>query len=343
MRVIFTPLAINNPYQYFLADMLSQFGLQIEFLSKLPREDWFLQNAKGTTILHIHWVSPLYIRHWKTPLWFARFIIKLILARLLGYKIVWTVHNILPHKDKNPVFNVLGRLSMAILANDIIFHCRYAREEFTSRFLRKKNLHIIPHGNYLNWYKPLIKKTKAREKLRIHRDAFVYLFFGKICVYKGIQDLLSSFKQSKDPKVVLLIAGHCDPEEESALYKMSGDDSRIHLLPGFVDPNDVHYYLSAADVFVVPFRNVLTSGSAILAMSYGLPVIAPAIGCLPETIKPNAGILYDSAGGNELYKALESIKELDVKSMGADAYRLAKCLDWQGIAEKTYKIYGSYV
>ncbi|MEZ4597387.1 MAG: glycosyltransferase [Chloroflexota bacterium] len=54
------------------------------------------------------------------------------------------------------------------------------------------------------------------------------------------------------------------------------------LLPGNVPDDRMQVFLRAADVMVLPYRDVLTSGSAILAMTFGLPVVAPRIGCLPR-------------------------------------------------------------
>jgi len=52
--------------------------------------------------------------------------------------------------------------------------------------------------------------------------------------------------------------------------------------------------LGDADAVVLPFRDILTSGSAILALSHGRPVIAPALGCLPGTLPSDATFLYDA-------------------------------------------------
>ena len=63
-------------------------------------------------------------------------------------------------------------------------------------------------------------------------------------------------------------------------------------------------YLRAADAVVLPYKDVLTSGSAILAMTFGQPVIAPAIGCLPESLGAEGTILYDPSTPDGLERAL---------------------------------------
>jgi glycosyltransferase involved in cell wall biosynthesis len=335
------PESPGNPYQHLLANKLKDLGLDVRFLPKLPREPWFFRNRNRKSILHIHWISPLYNWHWKTPIRFIRFMIKLLIARLLGYKIVWTVHNIVPHEKTFPFVDFFGRIFMTLLANDIIFHCNYAKNEFLKRFRRTRGLHIVPHGNFLNCYHEFISKYDAKKNLKIPTDSFVYLFFGNVRSYKGIDQLIDSFQKSNEHNALLLIAGRCGKKEKSALYKASKDDNRIRVFDGFVPQNKVHIYFSAADVLVAPFTRVLTSGSVILALSYGIPIISTASGCIPEIMNQKAGVLFDPSNDKELFRALESIKDMDLKKMGHEAYEIAKSLDWKLIAEKTYQIYYS--
>lgn len=59
-------------------------------------------------------------------------------------------------------------------------------------------------------------------------------------------------------------------------------------------------YMKAADVMVLPYRDIINSGSAILGMSFGKAIIAPHLGCIPEILKSEGGILYDPNDKNGL-------------------------------------------
>jgi glycosyltransferase involved in cell wall biosynthesis len=74
-------------------------------------------------------------------------------------------------------------------------------------------------------------------------------------------------------------------------------------------------------------------------MTYGLPVIAPALGCLPELVTPEAGILYDPAASDALVSALRRIKTMDTVQMGQAAQRITDALRWEDIAQQTAAIY----
>lgn len=51
--------------------------------------------------------------------------------------------------------------------------------------------------------------------------------------------------------------------------------------------------MNAADAVVLPFENVLSSGLALLAMTFGRGLVAPEIGCVEALLNPGGGIGYD--------------------------------------------------
>ena len=139
---------------------------------------------------------------------------------------------------------------------------------------------------------------------------------------------------------IALIAGrNRAPALVQRLEALSAVDPRMHVNAGFIADDAMPCYLQAADVAVFCFREVLTSGSVILAMTYGLPVITPARGCLPELVTPAAGLLYDPDDPDALGWALRHIKKLDTKQMGVEAQKIAKALCWEDIAQQTAAIY----
>jgi glycosyltransferase involved in cell wall biosynthesis len=107
----------------------------------------------------------------------------------------------------------------------------------------------------------------------------------------------------------------------------------------FFPNEDFQIYLNAADVVVLPFSQVLTSGSAIAALSFGKPVIVPALGCLPELVDDSMGILYDPKDTGALSKALLDIRRCDLDRAGCAAFARAKSLDWQRIASRVAEVY----
>jgi glycosyltransferase involved in cell wall biosynthesis len=171
-------------------------------------------------------------------------------------------------------------------------------------------------------------------------DTRVFLFVGAIRAYKGLSDLTDAFRHIHRPDVRVLIAGKPATDADTQLLAAAAaGDPRIELRLGFVPDEDLAVLLGAADAVVLPFRDILTSGSAILAMSYGRAVVAPSLGCLPETLDPQASILYDPLSPDALANALESALSADLDAMGEHALVLARRLAWGPIALATAELY----
>ena len=116
-------------------------------------------------------------------------------------------------------------------------------------------------------------------------------------------------------------------------------DPRIVLRLERIPEEDLSRVLRAADAVVLPFRDILTSGSAILALSHGRPVVVPALGCLPETLPTDATFLYDPDDPDALASALRQAVAADLAAMGGRARAWADGLDWGPIAADTARLY----
>ena len=102
-KIIFIPM-YSNPYQKALADSLSKEGVVVDFgttynlfsVLRLIKNNW------KPDILHIHWQHPFLLAssRGKTILKSISFIGELLILKLFGIKIVWTVHNIISHESK---------------------------------------------------------------------------------------------------------------------------------------------------------------------------------------------------------------------------------------------------
>ena len=105
--------------------------------------------------------------------------------------------------------------------------------------------------------------------------------------------------------VRLLLAGKPSSQNYlSSLQALAAGDERISLEPRFLQPDEVQIYLNAADACVLPYRQITTSGAALLAFSFGLPVIAPALGAFPNLVAGRRGLLYDPTEPGALSTAL---------------------------------------
>lgn len=339
MNVAFLPV-YPNPYQRLLRDGLLTAGVAVDFLATSPSSAWLHENKGRVTILHYHWLYGLYMNRLATPLQTARFLARLRLARQLGYRIVWTAHNILPHRAPLPPLHRLIRRWMMAVADAVIVHCQSGRRDLLARFPRSGPVAVIPIGHYGGVYPVTMTRPEARAALGLAADDFVYLALGNIAAYKGLEGFAAAFGRMAGTHDVAIIAGrNRDAALVNRLRAAAARDPRLRLVAEFVPDDRMQTFLLAADVMVAPFDHVLTSSSVMVGLSYGLPVVAPALGCLPELVTDEAGLLYRAGEPGGLERALLSIKTRDLPAMGAAARRVAAGYQWDDIGRRTANVY----
>ena len=89
-------------------------------------------------------------------------------------------------------------------------------------------------------------------------------------------------------------------------------------------------------IFVLPYKKITNSGSLLLGMSFGKPVICVNNGSPSTIVKDGFGILYNK---KELKKAMIAIKSKNLKIMGKMAYEEAKKYNWNDSAKNYLKAY----
>jgi glycosyltransferase involved in cell wall biosynthesis len=273
----------------------------------------------------------------------------MLFLAVLRIPVVWTVHNLYNHERKN---RRLERFAYGLAfrtASKVIVHCGHAasrlRSQLRAAATRSQKIVVVPHGNYASAYPNAISRADARARLGLAEGDFVFLSLGAIREYKGGVELADAFAAIDPPRdTKLVIAGPLsdDRVRRRLCEQMATLGDRALLRPDFVAREDIQIYLNAADVFVAPFRDILTSGSVILALTFGKPVIAPRIGCLPETLGEASDLLYDLEEENGLKRTLRSAIERrnELEDLGTKSRAVAERLSWHPIAERTLECYG---
>jgi glycosyltransferase involved in cell wall biosynthesis len=175
--------------------------------------------------------------------------------------------------------------------------------------------------------------------LNIPADAPAFLFFGQVRPYKGVENLIEAFSTLQGAQLRLVIAGEPKPQAlERSLSAQAKTDSRITTHFGFVPDDQIPVYLNACDLVVLPYLDSLTSGAAVLAMSYGRAVCAPQLGCLKE-LPPETAILYDSRQPDGLQSALEKALSAPLAEMGRAANAYISQFPWSLTAAPIVSVY----
>ncbi|HUO17275.1 MAG TPA: glycosyltransferase [Verrucomicrobiae bacterium] len=235
--------------------------------------------------------------------------------RARGTKIVWTMHNFASHEAFHPrlepwfwrrfIPRVDGAISLSAAGLSM------ALERFLQ--LRRVPTTVIPHGHYRERY--LAAPADARRVLGIPENANVLMFFGAVRAYKNVDVLVRAFRDVKRDDSTLYVVGKPNSSElADRIMKEAFQDRRVALKFEFANDKDVSAYISAADLVVLPYREVLNSGSALLALSCNRPIMVPDRGSMGE-LKAEFGDAWvrtfrGEVDGSMLESGLEWAKQL---------------------------------
>lgn len=341
MKVMFIPDARkNNSYQTNLSDSLSKEGILTYF-----DEGSVIRSTMKyrPDVLHIHWPYPFMMANsrFMTVIKSTCFICWLSILKISGMRIIWTVHNISDHEGKFKSLELFFGKILVRLCDRLITHCLSAKIEVEKIYGKQSQVVIVPHGNYVGQYKNVMTQSQARDKLKLCIDDIVFLYFGQIRPYKGVLELIDMFKKLKCENAKLLIVGKpLNDEIVTEVLNSSGDDSRIYNVLEFIPDDNIQIYMNAADVVVLPYKNVLTSGAVLLAMSFGKPIIAPNVKCIADTLDNSGSFLYSE--DDSLISVMQHTLDMDrnvLIGMGGHNLKLSDQFSWDKIAKITSDVY----
>ena len=338
-----------NPYVRLLQQALCELGIECSVADGLsPRlvRSWRGEaspSLRGAVdVLHLHWLELLYasphlvrsMHLWVTVL------LGLGWAKSGRCKVVYTVHNLSPHEQSFPILDRVANRALFSLADALHVHDKEAALDLARNYGRRERIYVIPHGSYIGAYPNQCTRQEARERLGLPRRAFVYLVLGQIRRYKGIEDLVAVFGQLADEMSQLLIAGNVhDPQYGAELARLTQGKQGIRTWFEYVPDNDVQYFMNACDVCVLPYRDVTTSGAAVLAFSFGKPIIAPALSGFSELAANGRAIIYSPEDNDGLRGALHQARSEDMAEAGRKALIWAREHQWRALAPRFAGMY----
>jgi len=335
-----------NPYQTLLARAIEQQGAIVCFPQGYRRGLPLLREvlAQRVNIIHLHWILP-YIKgqhSWQKALYGIKLLIDIFLVQRLGVRVIWTVHNQVTHDTPFPKLEIWVRRQLAKQVDRIILHNAATLESIAQTYgISPAKAQVIPHGHYRDVYSSKISSTDARRSLGLPLTGNIYLSLGLLRPYKGIEQLLTLWREHPEMAAgnTLLIAGKAGSAYAEELQKLTADLPSVVLMPEFIESERIHLFFSAATFAVLPYRNILNSGSLILAMSYGVPVIAPRLGNIPESLGAADQLLYNADDQWGLLGVLKQSLDADERSLSQHVVEACDRLGWDEIGRRTKQLY----
>ena len=219
------------------------------------------------------------------------------MLRDAGVRIVWTVHNP-PALPESSYPGVHGRLQrdVARAADTVLVHSHHAAGEVRRLLSPVAPVRVVPHGGYAGVYPAARERgAQTRRRLGLPSDAFVYLMFGTIREYKRVPEAIRAFRSLSDRDARLLMAG-APATGRAATERAAAGDPRVRLELRTIPDYEVAELFGAADVFVLNYAEVFSSGALLLALAFGLPIVAPDRGSAAELAPPPATVPFPEGG-----------------------------------------------
>ncbi len=347
-----------NPYQELLYREMRRLGVEVHYLGGLTAShtlnllllplETVARRIGGASLVHLHWVFgfglpgarrfPVLRRI--AQVWFA---VWLGTCRVTGLRLAWTAHNVLPHE---PVFadDVAARRALVRSCDLVLAHSPSALSALAALGAVAGTSAVIPHGPV--YCRPAASAFASPASPSV-TGGRRFLFFGRVQEYKGVEDLLAAFPALSDGCAAdLVVAGQCDDRmlrsRLQALAQRGG--AHIALRLQHIPDEEVAELLGGADVVVLPFRQVTTSGTAMLALSHGKPLIVPDLAALADL--PGDAVVRYRGGIPALTAALAELAGADretLTAMSAAARRYAAAVTWPDIARRTTAVMVSVV
>lgn len=275
--------------------------------------------------------------------------------RFLGKRIVLTVHNVNAGR-RDSKDTRLNRLTLRIqyrLADHIFVHTEKMKHELIEEFgIQDARVTVIPFGINNSVPNTQLTPGDARQRLGIREDEKTILFFGVITPYKGLEYLIAAFRQIlvQRENYRLIIAGKPDKCERywRAIQEQIREDvesGRVLLRAEFIPDDEAEVYFKAADVLVLPYRQIYQSGVLFLGHSFGLPVLAADVGSLKdEIVEGKTGFVFrpddpvDLAGAIERYFASDLYADLNSRRREIRDYATERH-SWDVVGQITMSVY----
>jgi len=307
----------SNPYQSMLYSRASEFGVEVSpiGLDELdgldPRNDTGANPHTITSIVHLHWTNPIVQRH-RDPV-AARTSMHRTLDALRAYRerggrLVWTIHNVLPHDHSHHVLE-LELCQRLTRESDIVHVLAPSTARAVDAYYPLTEATVITegHASFIGHYPDTVTPTEARAALGLNADDEVIVSMGGVRPYRGLDRLADAVTQLQRtrPRARLLVAGRPGRGTDvAALERVLDAVPGIVRRLDFVPDDEVQLWMRAADVAAMPYERILNSSSFPLAQSFGLPVVAPNLGVFHDHRDAPYLHLYPARSTHGLVNAL---------------------------------------
>lgn len=262
-------------------------------------------------------------------------------------KIVITVNDVIPFEHRILELQCLGLIYRA--ADVILLHTKDNLKLFEEHYQTSAYKSVITAAfRDKNDYKKL-NKAMAREYLGIPMEKDVVLYFGTVRHSKGVDVLIKAMPEAVkgNPNLFMLGAGafHAvDSEYYQRLVSENLTEETAKIDFNHISDKILPYYFSAADILIVPYREIYQSGIAQFGLIYDMPIIGSKIPRLNEMVREGVnGDCFENENSHDLAKTMVALsldKERQMRYSKA-SYRIS--MEEYSVEERANKTVAAYM
>ncbi len=282
-RVALRPLTLpSNPFVDRFAEAVR--AAPTETVSFEPT----LAAMSSADVIILHWPNEfLGVTSRRKALWALA---KVRLAKAQGARLVWVAHNLGAHEGQG-ASDMVARLFIDAL-DGVIYLSEASRALIAERYKLPAGIAevVTVHGRYDDATPP--SNFLAPEP----SQPVPIVNFGLVRRYKNLDKLVAAAGELPAGQARLLIAGmrfDADFAAEIAETASTSDAVRTDFRPAHLSDQELDAVIDAHAGVVLPYRAIMNSGAALLALSRNRPVMVPNLGSMPE--------LRDQVGSDWVY------------------------------------------
>jgi glycosyltransferase involved in cell wall biosynthesis len=230
-------------------------------------------------------------------------------AQRTGFSTVSTVHGFTRSDWKNQAYQILQRLS-ARRFDAVVAVARPIAQRLARYGMPESRLHVVPNafpGGY-----DILPPAESRTLLGIPAVPYRIGWVGRITHDKGLDIFLDALHQISDLEWRASIVGDGPRAESARLHARAiGIHGRLDWHGAMPDAGRL---MRAFDAFAISSR---TEGTPIVlfeAMAAGVPVVATAVGGIPDVVTSKEAVIVPPRDPTELAAALRRLVQNDTSA-----------------------------
>jgi len=263
-------------------------------------------------IVHTHLSSPVEA----TP--------ALLATRWAGHHRMVTTEHAPKHAPLRRFYSATVKQALGRSLDAVIAVCRADADFLVQEFGIDARAITVIHNGMCPPGDPAPSRSDARSRLGLAGETgFIVGYAGSLSVHKGVRELIGAATEVDIPGLLVALAGE-GPLRVQLQAQRSELPYRLELLGQLPD---IHQFLAALDVFVLPSHSESMPLALLEAMHAGLPILSTNVGGIPEALQDGvSGVLVPPAQPARIREALQGLWSDGGKRsrMGAQARSIAR-------------------